>query len=176
VIVLDEPVSALDVSIRSQVLNLLLDLQQAHGLTYLYIAHDLALLRHVTDRLTVMYRGRVVEEGESEAVLSAPRHPYSQALRLAVPGRDRREMVPRADEVVEAFGVSSGCSFLARCPLARARCVAHAPRLQPLTEGSGRSVACFEALGPDGLTDGGEATRLEGVSRLVPDEERAPAS
>jgi ABC-type oligopeptide transport system ATPase subunit len=85
-IVLDEPVSALDVSIRAQVLNLLLDLRERHGLTYLFIAHDLALLSHVTDRLAVMQKGVVVEEGETESVLASPSHPYTRSLRDAVPG------------------------------------------------------------------------------------------
>jgi len=90
-IVLDEPVSALDVSIRGQVLNLLLDLRAQRGLAYLFIAHDLALLRHVTDRLAVMHRGRVVEEGETEQTLREPRHPYTRALREAVPGEAGRQ-------------------------------------------------------------------------------------
>ncbi len=143
-IVLDEPVSALDVSIRGQVLNLLLDVQEEYGLTYIIIAHDLALLRHVTDRLAVMHRGQVVEEGETEAVLSAPWHPYTQALRAAVPRRSQRLARPSlpSDDVL-ALPSSSGCRFRSRCPYAVERCRDEDPVLE--RQGPDRSVACLRA-------------------------------
>lgn len=146
-IVLDEPVSALDVSIRSQVLNLLLDVQERKDLTYLLIAHDLALLRHVTNRIAVMYLGRVVEEGETEAVLFEPRHPYTQALLAAVPRRGGRG-APRSaasvrGEIGTALALPTGCRFHPRCPFAEEVC----REIEPVLElgGSGHRSACHFA-------------------------------
>ena len=158
-IVLDEPVSALDVSIRGQVLNLLLDLQQEHRLTYFFIAHDLALLRHVTDRLAVMYRGRVVEEGESERVLTDPRHPYTQALRSAVPGESAGAThVALLGDDATPLVPDQGCRFRPRCPLAIDRCVGEDPALE--VSSSGRSVACFVNGGEEhGRGGSGEPVR-----------------
>ncbi len=140
-IVLDEPVSALDVSIRGQVLNLLLDLRAERALTYVLIAHDLALLRHVTDRLAVMYRGRVVEEGGSEHVLSHPRHPYTRMLRAAVPGEPRER--GRATVGSESATVVEGCRFRPRCAYAIERCAFVDPSLEPV--GRDQSAACLRA-------------------------------
>lgn len=133
-LILDEPVSALDVSVRSQVLNLLLELQERYGLTYLMIAHDLAVLRHVTERLLVMYRGRVVEQGGTEDVLHRPQHPYTRQLVSAVPrvggGRTR---IPVAAEPAGESGVINGCGFAPRCPVRAARCLREVPLLRQVS-------------------------------------------
>jgi len=135
-LVLDEPVSALDVSVRSQVLNLLLDLQKERGLAYLMIAHDLAILRHVTTYLVVIYRGRIVEQGPTEEVLSAPRHPYTRALVAASPRFDRVgvavEGVADADAGIET---QAGCAFAPRCPLVIDRCRVDTPVLEDIGPG-----------------------------------------
>ena len=146
-IVLDEPVSALDVSIRSQVLNLLLELQERNGLTYLLVAHDLALLRHVTDRLAVMYLGRIVEEGATDEVLAHPSHPYTRTLLEAVPshaGRTADRPAPTVGgDAGSALALPSGCRFHPRCPLAVERCRTEDPPLRELREM--RRVACHLA-------------------------------
>ena len=128
---LDEPVSALDVSVRSQVLNLLLDLQDERGLTYLIIAHDLAILRHVTTYLVIMYLGRIVEQGPTEELLGAPQRPYTRALVAASPRLERHEsrvMVALDSDVISA--TSNGCAFAPRCPHAMNRCNEEIPRLR----------------------------------------------
>lgn len=129
-LILDEPVSALDVSVRSQVLNLLLDLQETHGLTYLMIAHDLAVLRHVTTRLFIMYLGRIVEQGPTEEILYHPIHPYTQLLVSAVPQLKpgRKRLLNRLDG--NAPAESRGCLFAPRCPLAGSICRQQQPHLQ----------------------------------------------
>lgn len=124
-IVLDEPVSALDVSIQSQILNLLDDLKARLRLSYIFISHDLSVVQHVSDRVAVMYLGRVVEEGAAEAVLGAPQHPYTQALISAVPEIDaahRRERVLLAGDPPNPENIPSGCAFHPRCPIARDIC------------------------------------------------------
>lgn len=142
-IVLDEPVSALDVSIRGQVLNLLADLQDRKDLTYLLIAHDLALLRHVTDRIAVMYLGRVVEEGDTEVVLADPEHPYTRALLDAAPHRDRRPVRAPLGETGSPLDLPQGCRFHPRCPLAADVCRADEPQLRML--GEAHRAACHFA-------------------------------
>jgi oligopeptide/dipeptide ABC transporter ATP-binding protein len=133
-LVCDEPVSALDVSIQAQIINLLADLQKKLGLTYIFIAHDLSVVRHVSDRIAVMYLGRIVEIAETEALFGAPRHPYTQALLSAVPTPDP-DLVSAASPVTLTGDVPSpihppaGCRFHPRCPRAQDRCRTEDPAL-----------------------------------------------
>jgi len=131
-ILCDEPVSALDVSIQAQIVNLLMDLQQQLGLSYLFIAHDLSVVRHIATRVGVMYLGRLVEIGEAESVYSRPTHPYTEALLSALPVPDpqlarSRERIRLQGEVPTPDREYPGCSFVDRCPLAIERCVDQRP-------------------------------------------------
>jgi oligopeptide/dipeptide ABC transporter ATP-binding protein len=140
--VLDEPVSALDVSIRAQILNLLRDIQKRLGVAYLFIAHDLAAVAHMSHAIAVMYLGKIVEMGDAAEVALAPQHPYTRALfAAALPiDLDRpREEITLAGEVPSPLAPPSGCRFHPRCPLAMPRCATEEPRLQTT---SGRLVAC----------------------------------
>jgi oligopeptide/dipeptide ABC transporter ATP-binding protein len=142
VIVLDEPVSALDVSIRAQILNLLRDLQAQLGVSYLFIAHDLAAVAHMSHTIAVMYLGKIVEIGDAETVAKSPKHPYTQALfSAALPSHpdERRDEIILAGEVPSPLAPPSGCRFHPRCPHALPRCSSEEPKL--LSE-SGRLVAC----------------------------------
>jgi len=142
VVVLDEPVSALDVSIRAQILNLLRDLQAQLGVSYLFIAHDLAAVAHMSHTIAVMYLGKIVEVGDADVVSKAPKHPYTQALfSAALPSHpdERRDEIILAGEVPSPLNPPSGCRFHPRCPFAMARCATEEPKL--LLESS-RLVAC----------------------------------
>ncbi|MBI4942460.1 MAG: dipeptide ABC transporter ATP-binding protein [Actinobacteria bacterium] len=150
IIVADEPVSALDVSIQAQVLNLLEDLQEEVGLTYVFIAHDLGVVRHVSDLIGVMYLGELVELGEAEAVFAAPLHPYTQALLSAVPeiddgsGRAQRERIMLSGDVPSPIDKPPGCPFAPRCTFATDVCRTERPPLVELAPG--RNVACHHPL------------------------------
>jgi len=141
-IIADEPVSALDLSIQAQVINLLRDIQQEFGLTYLFIAHDLSVIEHMSDRVAVMYLGRIVELADAEELYRAPRHPYSEALLNAVPVPDpaRRTRHPLKGEVPSPLSPPTGCHFHPRCPYAREICVSVYPPLED--KGGGHLAAC----------------------------------
>jgi peptide/nickel transport system ATP-binding protein len=143
-IVADEAISALDVSIRAQVLNLLEDLQAEMGLTYLFIAHDLSVIRHICDRVSVMYVGKLVESAEATALYTHPRHPYTEALLSAVPihnprQRDRSRRIRLEGDVADPANPPTGCYFHPRCRYAQTRCALEEPPLRPI-----------ETRGPDG--------------------------
>ena len=142
--VADEPVSALDVSVQAQVVNLMQELQAEFGLTYLFVAHDLSIVYHVSDRIAVMYLGSLVEVGTAEQVYKAPRHPYTKALLSAVPRPDpegsREGRTILEGDIPTPLAKPSGCGFRTRCPLARPECAQAVPALTD--RGEGHLVAC----------------------------------
>jgi oligopeptide/dipeptide ABC transporter ATP-binding protein len=145
-IVCDEPVSALDVSVQAQIVNLLKDLQQEHGMAYLFVAHDLAVVRHLSRRILVMYLGKIVESGEAKATCRFPKHPYTQALISAVPVVDpdsKRQRIILAGDVPSPIHPPGGCPFHPRCPVAEARCKTEVPALREIEPG--RWVSCHLA-------------------------------
>jgi len=125
-IVADEPVSALDVSVQSQILNLMQDLKERHGLSYIFIAHDLAVVRHMSDRIAVMYRGRIVESGSRDQLYGSPAHPYTQLLLASVPRMRATVQTPQAP-VAPIAAASGGCAFIQRCPRRSPLCAEAAP-------------------------------------------------
>lgn len=142
-IVADEPVSALDVSIQSQILNLLQDIQEEFGLTYLFISHDLAVVKHLCNRLGVMYLGRMAELGTAEKIYAKPLHPYTQSLLSAIPAADprrKKERILLRGEVPSPSNPPSGCAFVTRCPKAEAICKEVRPTMIQIEEDHG--VAC----------------------------------
>jgi oligopeptide transport system ATP-binding protein len=145
-IVCDEAISALDVSVQAQIVNLLCDIQESMGLTYLFIAHDLSMVRYISDRTAVMYLGTLVEIGTNEEVYSHPVHPYTQGLLQAVPVADPEHERAHKDESLLSGEVSSpvnpapGCRFASRCPRATKQCLEEMPVLRDL--GGGHMAAC----------------------------------
>jgi oligopeptide/dipeptide ABC transporter ATP-binding protein len=142
-IIADEPVSALDVSIQAQVINLMMDLQREKRLSYLFIAHDLAVVEHISHRIAVMYLGRIVEYAEKKTLFTQPQHPYTQALLSAVPVPNpklRREKRLLQGDVPSPINPPPGCTFHTRCPYAQDRCRQEAPALQEIAPGHG--VSC----------------------------------
>jgi dipeptide transport system ATP-binding protein len=143
IVVLDEPVSALDVSIQAQVLNLLMDLQDETGVAYVFISHNLAVVELIADRVLVMYLGKVVEEAPKRTLFDLPRHPYTRALLASTPRVDASARQARAvlgGELPSPLNPPSGCAFHRRCPFAVARCEVETPLLQEI--GPGQRVAC----------------------------------
>ena len=145
-LILDEPISALDISIRAQILNLLEDLQAERGISYLFIAHDLSVVRHICERVAVMYLGIIVEQGPSDRVFAFPKHPYTQALLESVPVADpsrRRLRVALDGDAPSPVAIPSGCRFRTRCPIAQTICAEQIPPLRDL--GKGQFAACHFA-------------------------------
>jgi peptide/nickel transport system ATP-binding protein len=147
-IVCDEPISALDVSIQAQVINLLQDLQEKYNLTYLFIAHDLSVVRHICNRVAVMYLGKIVEMGEKELIFTDPKHPYTKALLSAIPipnphiEKGKKRIILKGD-VSSAIDTPSGCRFHPRCPLCSPKCMEIEPEWRQLEDG--RWAACHNA-------------------------------
>ena len=153
-VILDEAVSALDKSVEAQVLNLLLDLKAEFGLTYVFISHDLQVVRHISDRVMVMYLGQVAELGPTEALFNAPRHPYTRALLASMPSLDpdhRSTAPPLAGDPPNPINPPAGCRFHPRCPVAAPLCAHRVP--QPVAAGAAHGVACLLHEPPDAAGD-----------------------
>ncbi|MBM3163580.1 MAG: ATP-binding cassette domain-containing protein [Chlorobi bacterium] len=145
-IICDEPVSALDVSIQSQIINLLRDLQREFDLTYLFIAHDLSVVEYISDRVAVMYLGKVVEIASSEELYTNPKHPYTQALLSAIPVPEpdsKRKRILLKGDLPGPMSIPSGCSFHPRCPVAKPECSRTEPRLLPQGDDASHPVSCL---------------------------------
>lgn len=143
-VVCDEPVSALDVSIQAQVLNLLKELQQKLGLTYLFISHDLSVVKYISDRIAIMYLGRIVEMGNSREIYKNPMHPYTKALFSAIPPEnplEKKKSILLEGEIPSPLNLPPGCAFLSRCPSCMERCKREVPELKEV--GEGYKVSCW---------------------------------
>ncbi|KAB0264223.1 ABC transporter ATP-binding protein [Microvirga brassicacearum] len=150
-LVCDEPTSALDVSVQAQILNLMRELQSEFGLTYVFISHNLSVVRHMSDRVAVMYLGRLVEEADAETLFANPRHPYTRLLLETIPDVEapNRQRQPLGGEVPSPIDPPPGCTFHPRCPLARDKCRAERPELRETADGA--RVACFALDWADAL-------------------------
>jgi len=143
-IIADEPVSALDVSIRAQIMNLLFDLKQSMQISYLFISHDMTIVRHFCDRVAVMYLGKIVEIADSYSLYKNPSHPYTEALLAAVPSMDleaKKQRLKIKGELPNAMDMPQGCAFYSRCPIREKRCEQSIPELKEIKPG--HQVACF---------------------------------
>ena len=140
IVVLDEPTSALDASVQSQVLNLLLDLRTEYNLTYLFITHNIAVARFISDRAATMYAGEIVEMGPTKEIMGDPKHPYTQALLKSVPSLDQKEVAPPSGEVPSLINLPKGCRFSPRCPYAMDVCKTDDPQLKQVGD---EYVACW---------------------------------
>ncbi|MFW6007397.1 MAG: ABC transporter ATP-binding protein [Halanaerobiales bacterium] len=165
-IICDEPVSALDVSVQAQVLNLFEDLQDEFGFTYLFIAHDLSVIEHISDRVMVMYLGKMVEISDSESIYQDPRHPYTEALLGSIPvgdPRSEKERIPLPGNVPDPSNPPPGCNLNTRCPYAKDRCSEEEPELIELPDKEDHYVSCLYAQELD-LSGYDELTKTEEVS------------
>jgi peptide/nickel transport system ATP-binding protein len=145
-IICDEPVSALDVSIQSQIINLLKDLQRDLGLTYLFIAHDLSVVEYISDRVAVMYLGKIVEIAQSEELYANPKHPYTRALLSAIPSPElggKKERILLKGDLPGPMNIPSGCSFHPRCPVAKPECRQREPQLKNFDKTDDHQVSCL---------------------------------
>jgi oligopeptide/dipeptide ABC transporter ATP-binding protein len=143
-IIADEPVSALDVSIRAQIINLLLDLKESMQISYLFISHDMTVVRHFCDRVAVMYLGKIIEIADSDSLYKNPRHPYTEALLAAIPSinpEEKKQGLKIMGDLPSATDIPQGCSFYSRCPIREERCEQSMPQLKEVN--SGHQVACF---------------------------------
>ena len=156
-LICDEPTSALDVSVQAQILNLMRRLQEDMGLTYLFISHDMSVVRHMADEIAVMYLGRIVEKAATEVLFANPKHPYTQLLLDTIPNvrAPRRRRQAQTGEVPSPLNPPTGCTFHPRCPLANARCSAERPEV--LAHPDGSSVACHRVQEALGLVQAGAA-------------------
>lgn len=148
VIIADEPVSSLDVSVQAQILNLLKEIQGRLGLAMVFISHNLAVVKYISDRIAVMYLGKIVETANRDELYAAPRHPYTQALVSAVPIPDpllekQRKRIPLVGELPSALNPPTGCAFNTRCPLATDQCRRETPRLEAIGDSATHSVSCW---------------------------------
>ncbi|BFH73030.1 ABC transporter ATP-binding protein [Sulfurisphaera javensis] len=139
-IVLDEPTSALDASVQSQILNLLVKIQREKGITYMFITHNIHVAKYISDRIAVLYAGKLMEIGDAEGIISSPKHPYTQSLIASVPSLKRKDLQPPTGEVPSLINPPNGCRFNPRCPFVTEICKKQEP---PLFEYNGRKVACW---------------------------------